>query len=218
MVFVYGQLLRELSMLEISKNIFTKKNLGRKLNLLLSSYPSNLTEKLKNSSISHVKNTMTAVEIWAIGKAHSMGLNREMSTQEVLKMLIQSYLGIPYRWGGDDPIAGFDCSGSVLEILNSFGLPPFEDTTAQGIYNAYVVKKVTMPKLGTLAFYGSEISHITHVAICINQNLIFEFGGGGSKTTELQEAISQNAYGRIRPLHRRKDLVALVDPPWPENA
>ena len=31
-------------------------------------------------------------------------------------------LGTPYRWGGDDPILGFDCSGFIVEILKSVGV------------------------------------------------------------------------------------------------
>jgi len=27
-----------------------------------------------------------------------------------------------YLWGGDDPLAGFDCSGFVIEILKSVGI------------------------------------------------------------------------------------------------
>ncbi|MFC1535727.1 NlpC/P60 family protein, partial [Candidatus Neomarinimicrobiota bacterium] len=32
------------------------------------------------------------------------------------------FVGLPYLWGGDDAVAGYDCSGLVIEILKSVGL------------------------------------------------------------------------------------------------
>ena len=33
-----------------------------------------------------------------------------------------SFLGTPYRWGGDDPLTGIDCSGLALEVLKAAGI------------------------------------------------------------------------------------------------
>lgn len=139
-----------------------------------------------------------------------------MKTSEIIRMIIQSWMGLPYKWGGDDPLLGFDCSGAILELLHSCGLPPLEDTTAQGIYNQFSAKKTFGAQFGSLAFYGEAANKITHVAFCLNEGFVFEFGGGGSKTKTREDAGEQNAYGRVRPLHRRGDLVALVNPPWPQ--
>ena len=38
--------------------------------------------------------------------------------------------GTPYVWAGDDTMAGFDCSGMQVEILQSVGILPAGDWTA----------------------------------------------------------------------------------------
>jgi hypothetical protein len=48
---------------------------------------------------------------------------------------VWTFLGLPYRWGGDDPIQGFDCSGLIVEVLQAVGLLPHgSDLTANGLY------------------------------------------------------------------------------------
>ncbi len=34
----------------------------------------------------------------------------------------QRYLGIPYRWGGESPETGFDCSGFVMYVFSRVGV------------------------------------------------------------------------------------------------
>lgn len=136
----------------------------------------------------------------------------------LIENLMLKLWGIPYRWGGDDPINGFDCSGGVLEILKSVGLwPSHEDATAQSLYNyfgkepnghAVPTDDVTF---GDLVFYGKATDAITHVGMAFNDLIMFEFGGGDSTTTGAAVAAIQNAYGRFRPINHRKDLVAAVE-------
>lgn len=123
-----------------------------------------------------------------------------------------SFVGKPYIWGGDDAVQGFDCSGLVIEILQAAGvLPRNYDTTAQGLYLRFKNsgRIVLSPDFGDLAFYGSY-EKITHVGFCMDNHLMLEAGGGGSRTKTVQDAIDQNAYIRIRPIKSRKDLIALA--------
>lgn len=136
-----------------------------------------------------------------------------------------SLLGLPYRWGGDDTINGFDCSGLVQEILASVGLDPAEDQTAQQLFSIFKRNAIPMPigntnlesfaaalPVGTLVFYGKSIDKITHVGISIGSGRMIEAGGGGSKTTSAEAAALQNAFVRIRPILKRSDLVCVADP------
>ena len=138
-------------------------------------------------------------------------------TQQIILNYAYSFLGTPYRWGGDDPLLGVDCSGLVIEVLKAAGVYKGSfDTTAQGLYDDLTKNKsaalTTSPAPMSIAFYGKSVTHITHVAICVSPTHILEAGGGGSKTVDLQTAAAQNAFVRIRPIDSRVDLVAVLQP------
>lgn len=130
--------------------------------------------------------------------------------------LCERMYGKPYRWGGDDPMAGFDCSGAMVEILKSCGiLDHHADLTADGLWNRY--PRTTTPTFGTLVLFGTgRATHVGMVDRVIGDSVIFfEFGGGGSKTLTTQDAISQNAFGRYRVVNgpgMRTDLLGYCDP------
>jgi cell wall-associated NlpC family hydrolase len=132
---------------------------------------------------------------------------------DLLKAYALSFLGVPYKWGGSNPIEGIDCSGFVQEILKSAGMDPPGDQTAQALYNHFESNSEwNKYALGSLAFYGESTTKITHVAFCLDQYRCIEAGGGGSTTLSKEDAAKQNAFVRIRPIKARKDLVAILKP------
>lgn len=134
-----------------------------------------------------------------------------------LKQYAMCFVGRPYKWGGDDPMGGYDCSGFIIELLNAWGVCPRGDHTSQGLYDYYKKEEngfTCLPMLGALVFYGKSVSKITHIGFCISSTHYIEAGGGGSKTNDLQDAIDQNAFIRIRPIKRRSDLVAICFPKY----
>jgi len=138
-----------------------------------------------------------------------------MSSKDVLFSYMMKMVGLPYIYGGDDPMTGFDCSGLVLEFLWSQGIGPREDTTANGIMYRYRPNFIDKPEFGALAFYGGDPTKCTHVGICLNNHLMLEAGGGGSKTLNEHIAAAANAYVRIRPIYQRFDIIGFAMPPWP---
>lgn len=119
-----------------------------------------------------------------------------------LKVLWKAW-GTPYRWGGDDPMAGFDCSGLMNEALYSCGLLPFGvDLTAQAHFQRWPV--ATTPEPGMLCFWGKSPMQIHHVEMMVSTKCSIGAGGGGSKTLTLGDAIASNAYVRVRPLKGRE--------------
>lgn len=137
------------------------------------------------------------------------------TNQEILYDYAMSFIGLPYRWGGDDPMEGFDCSGFVIELLKSQGLfKDTEDATSQGLYEKYKSVSPISTNFGTLVFFGKSVHNITHVGFCINAWLMIEAGGGGSNTTTIVKASEQNAYIKLRPIKRRSDIVGYARPPW----
>lgn len=132
-------------------------------------------------------------------------------TGDLLVQYALRFVGLPYRWGGDDSIDGFDCSGFALEILAAFGFN-LPDQTAAGLYiwcKTMGARPETRP--GALAFYGKQ-GKISHVGVVINKDLMVEAGGGGAAVTSKDLAASLNAFVRIRPIRYRQDLVGCYYP------
>ena len=126
-------------------------------------------------------------------------------------------VGLPYRWGGDDLIDGLDCSGLVIELLQSQGvLPGGYDASAKALFTELqrLGAQSHKPEFGVVSFFGSSVGTISHVSFCMSSSLMLEAGGGGSTTTSRELASEQNAYVRIRPIALRKDLLGSLFPKY----
>jgi len=137
-------------------------------------------------------------------------------SQKVVLEYVFSFLGTPYRWGGDDPLTGIDCSGLALEVLKAAGIfKGSYDTTAQGLYTELLLRGSTLtkqPEELCFAFYGKSDKEINHVGVCVSPTHIIEAGGGGSKVIDMKTAAEANAYVRIRPIDHRSDIVGVLKP------
>lgn len=137
-----------------------------------------------------------------------------MHPSAVLYDYAMRMVGLPYRWGGDDTVDGFDCSGLCIDILQAAGVLPKDfDATSSGLWHMPAFGKVDAATFGSLAFFG--VPTVSHVGFCLNDRLMLEAGGGGSKTTSLAAAAAQNAYVRVRPIKSRKDFVGFRHPTYP---
>jgi len=128
------------------------------------------------------------------------------------------FIGVPYVWGGSNPMRGFDCSGFVQFVLESVGADPKGDQTCQSLHDLLLMSggiTLPTPKAGALCFYGKAPKALTHVSLCLNQYQIIEAGGGDSSTTSVVEAAKRDACVRVRPVDRRKDLITYVMPNYP---
>lgn len=136
----------------------------------------------------------------------------------LLTIYALQFIGINYKWGGNNALEGFDCSGYLQEILSAVGMDPPGRDTAQSLYDHFVKNgtiKVS-PKESDIIFYGTSTSGINHIAYCMNETQILEAGSGNSQTTSMDMAIKQSAVVRIRPYDRRKDIVAIISPNYPD--
>jgi cell wall-associated NlpC family hydrolase len=89
----------------------------------------------------------------------------------------ESYLGIPYRWGGTSAQTGFDCSGLTQAVykLNGLSIPrTSRDQYAKG--NAVSKNKL---RGGDLLFFAAKGSSITHVAIYIGNGIFIHAPSSG---------------------------------------
>jgi len=143
---------------------------------------------------------------------------------EILEKYAYELVGIPYNWGGDDPMAGFDCSGLVIELFQSIGIFPHgQDSTAQGLYQYYTEglrgKRLGIhqdPRLGDFAVYGKSDISIIHIGLMMDHYRMIEAGSGGRRIKTVEDAIRYNAFTRIRPHLHRSDFLAIVRPYYDE--
>lgn len=134
---------------------------------------------------------------------------------KILYDYAMSFLNTPYRWGGDDPMTGFDCSGFVQELLASVGIDPPRDQTAQALHDHFILDGYSWRReTGALIFYGKN-GRVNHVAFALTENLVIEAAGGGSRTRTLKDAVRDNAWIRIRPYNYRPDIIRTILPQYP---
>jgi cell wall-associated NlpC family hydrolase len=97
------------------------------------------------------------------GSAGAPGVAGTVAVQVAL-----AQVGTAYRWGGDTPSAGFDCSGLVQFAYHQAGvdLP----RTAQTQYDAGPLLPAGVdPGAGDLVFFGDDLRHIHHVGLALGQ-------------------------------------------------
>lgn len=109
--------------------------------------------------------------------------------------------GTPYRWAGNDPMAGFDCSGLAHEYLQAAGLEDHgRDSTAHDLYIEYKDFPAE-PKMGALIFWFSA-GRAIHVEIFVNDFQTIGASGGGRPKFDLfteikKDPILRNFYGHL---------------------
>jgi peptidoglycan DL-endopeptidase CwlO len=88
----------------------------------------------------------------------------------------KTQLGVPYKWAGDSPEEGFDCSGFVLWAWRHGGknLPH----SSKSMYSMSTKISLSQAQPGDLVFYGN--GGVSHVALYIGNNQIIHSPRTGS--------------------------------------
>lgn len=144
----------------------------------------------------------------------------ELEDQEARRgqalLYARAFIGQPYRWGGDDPIHGFDCSGLVIEILTAVGILPhrYDATASQLLATLTALGAVTLEsvKPGAVVFFRNTAGDLIHVELGIEAGLMLGASGGGSSTDDIEDAAAKNAFVKIRPAGYRLEQTTIVDP------
>jgi len=90
---------------------------------------------------------------------------KEKDMGEIAARTAERFVGIPYRWGGDNVVEGMDCSGFVRAVYNLCGLSI--PRTSRDQYRAGDAVSRQELQDGDLVFFGASADKINHVGIYV---------------------------------------------------
>jgi hypothetical protein len=108
------------------------------------------------------------------------GMNGRRYLRDRIVQTAQSYIGLPYRWGGSSSVHGFDCSGFAMTIyqLNGLKLP----RSSEQQYRAGIPVKRSRLSRGDLVFFATSTGRkISHVGVYAGDNRFIHAPGRGKR-------------------------------------
>ncbi len=90
---------------------------------------------------------------------------KEKDMGDIAARTAERFVGIPYRWGGDNVVEGMDCSGFVRAVYNLCGLSI--PRTSRDQYRAGDAVSRQDLQDGDLVFFGASADKINHVGIYV---------------------------------------------------
>ena len=129
------------------------------------SLPADLPALTATNSIATPDTAPLAAQLAALQQAKDAPANTSL-VKTVLQRAF-SLLGTPYRWGGNSPDSGFDCSGLVGYVFRTIGIDLPRVSRAMADEGTKVASRDALAE-GDLVFFGRR-GHIDHVGIYIGE-------------------------------------------------
>ena len=114
--------------------------------------------------------------------------------------IAERYLGVPYVWGGADPVTGFDCSGLVMYVYRQLGVDLLHFSGAQYHEGAHVPFGALAP--GDLVFFDLGTLGPGHVGMYVGGGRFIQAPHSGDvvKISSLSDFGYASSYvGAVRP-------------------
>jgi len=99
------------------------------------------------------------------GKTVHKPASKDRDMGAIAARTAERFVGIPYRWGGNNVVEGMDCSGFVRAVYNLCGLSIPRTSRDQFKAGDLVTKDDLLD--GDLVFFGSSADKINHVGIYV---------------------------------------------------
>ena len=154
----------------------------------------------------NLKATGTIEEYYLVGPKDYAALSFQSGDSDYLRSEIvrtaKQYIGVSYRWGGESPETGFDCSGLTMVVyrLNGFNLPR---SSRQQWKTGRPVKRSHLARGDLVFFATSGGSRVSHVGIYTGNGKFLHAPRRGRK---IQVSSLSNTYYKSRYLGARSYL------------
>lgn len=112
------------------------------------------------------------------------------------------FIGVPYRYGGDSPEAGFDCSGLVWRVYQqAAGIPLPRDTHAISQVGEAIAREELQP--GDLVFFNTLHRPFSHVGIYLGEERFIHAPsqGGAVEIARISERYWRQRFDGARRIH-----------------
>lgn len=106
---------------------------------------------------------------WLIKPPDLEGHSDDSESAQAVLVTARKYLGVPYRYGGESPKEGFDCSGFVHFVYGQQGISMERTADKQYLQGQTVTKQDLNP--GDLVFFSSSGQYVDHVGIYAGEQL-----------------------------------------------
>jgi len=95
----------------------------------------------------------------------------------------RSYMGLRYRWGGERPETGFDCSGFVRTVMRVAGVQLPRTSSEQARMGQEVPRDVSQLRVGDLITFGRG-GRISHIGIYVGNGRYIHASSYAGRVTE----------------------------------
>lgn len=126
--------------------------------------------------------------------AAKYGYHNRSAIRDNIAITARHYIGVPYKWGGESPETGFDCSGFAMMVyrLNGFYLPR---SSRQQWKAGSSVKRSQLLKGDLVFFATSGGKRVSHVGIYLSNGNFLHAPGRGR---EIKSASLYDTYFKSR--------------------
>lgn len=121
----------------------------------------------------------------------------------------ESFLGVPYRWGGNTPEEGFDCSGFLRYVYRRHGIELPRVTRDQAKVGEPVPTRIEALRPGDLMFFAADGVVIDHAAMYVGAGRILHSSASGKGVRYDDLSTRRGAYYRDHFVAARR---VLTDP------
>jgi cell wall-associated NlpC family hydrolase len=117
--------------------------------------------------------------------------DRDMPAPATARNVIRTgerYLGVRYRWGGNTPREGMDCSGFTRYVFAKHGIQIPRTSRQQASVGYRLPRSWRALRVGDLVMFANSGGRISHVAIYAGNNRILHStsSGGGVRYDDLR--------------------------------